>query len=140
MAESGICFFDSKSKRIVNYPDQHSANCTQKHQSTFNRFKPLVRIFKNMRSRLVNEGLIADGIAPSYYIEGLLYNVPDGKFQNSLVDTFVDTVNWILQADRAAFRCANKQHILFGDAAVQWPAANYDVFMKALITLWNNWS
>jgi len=140
MADSGICFFDSKGNRIANYPDQHSANCTQKHQATFSRFKPLVRVFKNMRSRLVNAGTIADGIAPSYYIEGLLYNVPNEKFQNSPVDTFVDTVNWILQANRAAFWCPNNQYPLFGDTAVQWPAANYDVFMKALITLWNDWS
>ena len=93
-----------------------------------------------MRSRLVNAGIIADGIAPSYYIEGLLYNVPNEKFHNSLVDTFVDTVNWIHQANRAAFWCPNNQYLLFGDTAVQWPAANYDVFMKALIALWNDWS
>jgi hypothetical protein len=137
--ESGICFFNSTGDRIVNYPDQHSANCTAKHQSTGGRFKPTVRIFKNMRSRLVNEGTIADGIAPSYYIEGLLHNVPNDKFQNSLVDTVVDSVTWILQANRAAFRCANQQYLLFGNSAVQWPEANYTVFINALIEMWNNW-
>lgn len=139
MADSGICFFDSMGNRVANYPELHSANCTQKHQCTFNRFKPMVRVFKNMRSRLVNAGVIASGVAPSYYIEGLLYNVPDDKFQNSLVETFVDSVNWILKANRAAFWCPNREYLLFGNSKVQWPTADYDVFMNALIRLWNDW-
>ena len=73
--EQGICFF-ANSDRIVNYPKQHSANCTGKHQRTNGWFKPTVRIFKNMRSRLVSTGAIPSGSAPSYFIEGLLYNVP----------------------------------------------------------------
>jgi len=137
--EPGICCFDSSGNQIVNYPDQHSDNCTKKNQSTGGRFKPMVRVFKNMRSRLVNEGIIADGIAPSYYIEGLLHNVPSDKFQTSLVDTVADSVNWIVQANRAAFRCANQQYLLFGNTAVQWPEANYEVFINELIKMWNNW-
>jgi hypothetical protein len=31
---SGICFWDSKWNRIANYPKQHSANMTKKHQSS----------------------------------------------------------------------------------------------------------
>ena len=59
--ESGICFFTSGGSRIVNYPKQHSANCTTKHQATSERFEPMVRIVKNMRSRLVDDGAIAAG-------------------------------------------------------------------------------
>src|SRR5579871_1926835 len=33
--EPGICFFDTSGKRIANYPTQHSANCTAKHQATY---------------------------------------------------------------------------------------------------------
>ena len=51
--ESGICFFTSGGTRVVNYPEQHSENCTTKHGSTNNWFKPTVRMFKNMRSRAV---------------------------------------------------------------------------------------
>jgi hypothetical protein len=40
-------------------------------------FKQTVRIFKNMRHRLIDDRLLRDGAAPSYYIEGLLSNVPD---------------------------------------------------------------
>jgi hypothetical protein len=71
---SGICFFTSGGKRIVNYPKQHSKNLTAKHQATQMYFKPMVRILKNLRSRLVEKGSIAAGSVPSYFLEGLLYN------------------------------------------------------------------
>jgi hypothetical protein len=56
-------------QRIENFPKQHSENCTAKHQETGN-FKHMVRIFKNMRNRMIENGLLAEGIAPSYLIEG----------------------------------------------------------------------
>ena len=65
-----MCFFTSSVDRIVNYPKQHSANCTAKHQATSMWFKPMVRILKNMRGKLVDAGAIDDGSAPSYFLEG----------------------------------------------------------------------
>ena len=32
--DEGICFFNSAGECIANYPKQHSANCTAKHQAT----------------------------------------------------------------------------------------------------------
>lgn len=79
----GICFFNAAGERIANYPKQHSANLTAKHQASSKWLKPMVRVLKNMRSRMVEDGLIKTGIAPSYYIEGFLYNVPNEKFTTS---------------------------------------------------------
>jgi len=44
--------------QIINYPKQHSASCTAKHQATQSRFKPMVRALKNMRTRMVSVGAI----------------------------------------------------------------------------------
>jgi hypothetical protein len=138
---SGVCFFTSSNQRIVNYPKQHSANCTTKHQATNQWFKPMVRILKNMRTRLVDDGLIQDGIAPSYFLEGLLYNVPNDKFGGSYSNTFIAALNWILQADRNNFLCANEQYYLVRDSVPMcWPTANCDRFLNALTSLWNDWS
>jgi len=112
---NGICFFNSKGFRVANYPKQHSKNCTAKHQATNSRFKPMVRVLKNMRSRLVEDGAIADGSAPSYFLEGLLYNVPIDKFTSSYGDTFAAAMNWILQANRSEWLCANEQYYLRRD-------------------------
>ena len=138
--ETGICFFTSSGDRISNYPKQHSANSTAKHQATNGWFKPTVRIMKNMRRKLVEDGVIADGSAPSYFLEGLLYNVPDDKFGKSYSDTFVAAINWILKADRSTFVCASKQHYLVRDSfSTCWPQANCDGFLDAAAKLWNDW-
>ena len=100
----------------------------------------MVRIVKNMRSRLVNDGVIAKDVAPSYYIEGLLYNVPNDKFGISYGDTFCNCLNWLLQTDRSTLLCAHRQHGLFGNSNVQWQSNKCDQFLNALVALWNNWT
>lgn len=59
---TGICFYLSNGTQVANYPNQHCENLTTKHQATSKKFKPLVRIFKNMRSKLVEDGLISNGL------------------------------------------------------------------------------
>lgn len=136
MAE-GICFFLPDGTRVVNYPKQHSENCTTKHQATNGWFKPTMRMYKNMRNYMVDRGMLADGVAPSYFIEGMLHNVPNGSFGKSYEDTFVATYNYVVSADRTQFRCANDIHSLLGDTPVTWPAANCQTFLNALRQLWN---
>ena len=75
----GICFYSKKGDRIANYSRQHSANLTYKHQESSRSLKPMVRILKNLRGKLVDDNLIKMDIAPSYYLESLLYNVPSGE-------------------------------------------------------------
>lgn len=134
----GICFRNGSGELISNYPKQHSANLTKKHQNTSEWFKPTVRVFKNIRSQMVDKGLIKSGIAPSYYIEGLLYNVPDGKLANSYNDSVVNTLNWYLQeASKTNLLCANKQQYLLKDGC--WNQANCDVFVEAAVKFWNLW-
>lgn len=136
----GICFYNSAGECIANYPQQHSANCTTKHQATNNWFKPMVRILKNMRSKLVENKMIEAGSAPSYYIEGLLYNVPNIKFGKSYSDSFANCVNWILEADRSKFVCANEQYYLLRDGfPVTWRDSKCTEFLNAACDLWNKW-
>jgi hypothetical protein len=138
----GITFFTSGGIRIANYPKQHSENCTSKHQATSNTFKPVVRIFKNMRSKLVDDGIIEKGTAPSYYIEGLLYNVPSGYFAGNDATIVLNILKWLHQTtDRTKFVCANEQYYLLRDnEPVCWPIADGDKFISAAIRLWDNWS
>jgi hypothetical protein len=135
----GICFYLPDGTQIVNFPKQHSDNCTSKHQATNSWFKRTVRVYKNMRNYMVDRNMLRDGIAPSYFIEGMLHNVPNDKFGKSFDDTFVDTFNFIVNADRSDFRCANGIHNLLGNSQVQWPAANCQTYLDALRNLWNNW-
>jgi hypothetical protein len=95
-----------------------------------------------MRSKLVDNGAIEKGSAPSYFIEGLLYNVPNDQFGSSNYgDTFVAAMNWIFQADRTNFVTANEQHYLVRDnSPTCWPSGNCDQFLSALGALWNGWA
>lgn len=137
----GICFFTSAGKQISNYPKQHSANLTTKHQATYQWFKPMVRILKNMRSKLEDDGVLAAGSAPSYFIEGLLYNVPNDKFGKSYGDSFVAAVNWILTADRTKLVTPSGQHYLVRDGFAEcWPCANCNSFIDEIVKLWNEWN
>ena len=82
----GIALY-SDGERIENFPKQHSKNLTAKHQATNGNFKPMVRVFKNMRNSMIEKNLLADGVAPSYFIEGMLANVPNDKFADDYGET-----------------------------------------------------
>ena len=135
---SGVIFPTASSGEIINYPKVHSDNCTTKHQATNSWFKPMVRILKNMRSKLVDDGKISKDTAPSYYIEGMLWNVPNDKFGGNYGDSFCNCINWLRQADRSKLVCAHGQHLLLGNTNVQWPSDKCDQFLNALVKLWND--
>lgn len=135
---SGI-IFPTANGEIINYPKLHSQNCTTKHQATYEWFKPMARIVKNMRSKLMDDGIISADAAPSYFIEGMLYNVPKDKFGASYGDTFCNCLNWLRATDRSILKCANEQYWLLGNSNVQWNSAKCKGFLDALFNLWNNW-
>lgn len=136
----GISFLSADGTQIINYPKQHSDNCTAKHQRTSEWFKPTVRIMKNMRNRMVSDGLIKVGLAPSYFLEGMMYNVPRSNFGTSYEDTVVKGINWLLQTDRSKLVCANEQFYLLNDSSpVTWRAAECDAFLNAVVRFWKEW-
>lgn len=138
--DEGICFYTASWTQIVNYPKQHCQNLTRKHQATSGWLKPMIRIMKNLRSKLVEKNMIEAGTAPSYYLEGLLYNVPNDKFASSYADSFTASINWILGADRSQFVCANEQYYLLREnSPVTWRSAECDAFLSAAVKLWNEW-
>ncbi len=137
--EEGMCFFLANGTQIVNYPKQHSENCTSKNQSTA-WFKRTARTYKNLRNKMIADGRIEDGLAPSYFLEGLLYNVPVDRFGGSHVANFNDTLNWLVQADRSKFLCANLMFYLFHSSSpVTWRDEKCNTFLDAAVTLRDNW-
>ncbi|WP_029618519.1 nucleotidyltransferase domain-containing protein [Pseudorhizobium marinum] len=135
----GIVFWMKDGTKIVNYPKQHSTNCTAKHQNTNGYFKPTVRIFKNMRNRMIAHGRLKEGLAPSYFLEGLLSNVPNGLFGGTYQSTVVNCINHILSADTSNFYCANGFHYLLRSGhPVCWSPSDFQIFMAALKKFWED--
>jgi hypothetical protein len=130
--------FPTPQGEIINYPKQHSANLTAQHQAARRMLKPMIRIVKNMRNRMVRDGAINNDVAPSYFIEGMLYNVPALNLVGSYGDIFCNCVNWLRETDRSKLVCPNRQYWLLGSSNIQWPSANCDSFLNALIRFWNN--
>ncbi|MDO7837569.1 nucleotidyltransferase [Sphingobium sp. HBC34] len=128
----GICFWPPIGGRIENYPKQHSANLTSKHQATGGWVKPLVRIFKNWRNAMIREGVLPQGLAPSYFIEGMLWNVPDSLFGRNHQSCVANALAWLRAIDPSKLSCANDQHWLVRDGpSVCWRPAAFKTFVDA---------
>lgn len=136
----GVYFKSTDGTGTVNYPKQHIDLMVAKHQSTDERLKPTVRVYKNMRKRMVEEGYINVGAAPSYFLEGLLTNVPDDLFGGSLVATVENTFAWIDGNNPSAYMCANGIHPLIRDnSTTSWSSQGYIDWLNAMKLLWINW-
>jgi hypothetical protein len=134
----GGAFF-SGGKQIDNFPKQHSLNCTTKHQATNGNFKRLVRVFKNMRNSMIEKGFLAEGVAPSYFTEGMLWNVPNDRFTGGYGEMIVGCYNWVVNADETKLACANDLYWLIREnSPVCWPSANFHAFTAALKNYWES--
>jgi hypothetical protein len=136
----GVLFFTTDGTSIINYPAQHSKNLTAKHQAANNQLKPTVRIYKNIRNKMVEGGIIKAGTAPSYFIEGMLSNVPSEHFSTDRQKTVEACWAWINASDHASLMCANGIHPLSGDnLATSWPIQGYIDFLAGVQKLWHAW-
>jgi len=136
----GMAFWvPSESRWVINYPKLHYQNGVKKNQDTNEQYKPTVRMFKNARTYLVDRGVIPADLAPSYFLECLLYNVPDDKFGTNLQSTFREVITWLLKADFSRFVCQNRQLLLFGSFPEQWSKDRAYRFLKAMVELWSDW-
>lgn len=97
-----------------------------------------MRIFKNVRNRMIEKTLLQEGVAPSYYIEGALSNVPDELFGTSNGDTVANCLAWLQKADRDKLLCAHNLRWLVRDNKPDsWPVWKFDTWLGATIKFWN---
>ncbi len=144
----GIWFKTSSNDEIINFPKLHLKNGSCKNQRTNGKFKPVVRIFKNMRNKALEPGYLpSKEIAPSYFIQCLLYNVPDNVFFGSFQETVLKIFNWFSDAlydyddytIERNFISQNEIVPLFGQGNDKWNIHHARIFLNALIKMWNEW-
>jgi len=123
--------------QMISFPKLHYENGVKKHANTNNFYKPTVRLFKNARSYLIDNNSILGDLAPSYFLECLIYNVQDSQFGTDFGNTFCNVVNWLNEASLDSFLCQDEQTQLFGTE--QWSTEKAKQFISALISLWNKW-
>lgn len=128
----GVCFWTSDGAKVVNYPRQHRDNCEQLNGATSGRFKPSVRVMKNMRNAMIDHGYIKGGMAPSYFLEGMLSNVPTQNFVTSRQQTFENYMRWLETCATGDLTCANGIHYLLRDGhSVCWNVSDFNAFRAA---------
>lgn len=107
---------------VINYPKQQHENGVVKNNSTGTRYKQLVRILKNIENELVKAGKIKE--LPSYFMECLVYRVPDDKFGHGGATPLTDDLTAVLRyiwnrtdegGEALTWREPNGIKILFGD-------------------------
>lgn len=134
----GMSFFtQSEQRQIINYPKKHYENGCSKNSpnQTSGWFKATVRVLKNARSKLVDDGIIAESLAPSYFIECLTYNVPSTKFGGNWQSTYYNALNWLAKADFSNFVTQSEQTYLFGTSPEQWNITNAKILVEKLLAL-----
>lgn len=140
----GVTFWpQSRAEKIINYPRRHKANGESKNSEarTCGNYKRSVRMFKSARNVAVDRGLIGQNVAPSYFVECLLFNVPDERFhaQSSQL-LFLRIISFLLRSDFSGFTAQNQVHALFGPDSTQWSMAHAREFCDAAWNLWESWT
>ena len=138
--EDGLALFVPDERRwVVSYPQRHHQHGASKERAAGNRFKRTVRMFKAARNRLVANGALVEGDAPSYFIECLLYNAPDRLFSPRLTATYVDIVEWLAASQFQGFTTQSGTMNLFGPCPEQWSTEQARRFVSVLQQLWQDW-
>lgn len=140
-AHWGIQFFDSSNNPIVNYPKYHIDRGVEKNQAerTSGRYKCVVRIFKNLRNHMVASGLLPEGAAPSYFLECMLFNVPDDLFKLPFDQAVPAIIAHLRATSPTGWLCQNGVTNFIGTDGTQWTAAKYAAFHSAAQTAWERW-
>ena len=122
--DDGVQFYRSGKHRVVNFPKQHMKACAWKNTRTAGNYRKVVRVAKNARNALIARGVVESTTAPSYFLESLLWNVPDLEFANGLQNAYPQAVGWLHEhPDKLG--------------TMQFPNGRGELFGKTLDTSWN---
>lgn len=144
LVAKGMTFWTRSGRQVINFPKLHIKFGSEKNavEHTDGWFKPMVRVFKNARERVVQEDVSLEGAYPSYFVECLIYNAPDSTFGGTYAESYAEIVRWLmeaLEADDPEFVCVNRHQWLFGNSSVQWELSSARDFVSRLADLWDNW-
>jgi len=111
-----------------NYPRVHYQNNVSKQARTSNAYKQTVRLFK----RWARNWFAGTKVAPSFYVECLVYRVPDHLFVDDGATSFFLVGNHIVEnmsSSVEVLSVAGDKDILVSS---EWDSARYATFRRAL--------
>jgi hypothetical protein len=134
--DEGIYFKDRSGEVVISFPKQHLRNGDRKDADTGGRFKQVVRAVKNARLHLMD--VKADDrarVLSSYFIECLLYNVPDDEYrQPTLQAAYGRSLSWLASnlALAREFICQNGLVDLFVEGRTPWSVDSVEFLTTTL--------
>ena len=138
--KDGIAFYLPDERRwVTSYPQQHCKRGRKKEKGTNGRYKKTTRMFKAAKNHLVEKKMLVDETAPSYFIECLLYNVPNEFFKQDPGQSYSGIVDYLSTAPMQQFKCQNELRELFGSSKDLWSIKKARKFIRALKQLWNTY-
>lgn len=119
---------------MVNYPRQHHFALRQKG-GVAPGLKPAIRMFKHARELILKNHGRNYVIAPSYFIECLIWNAPNHLLRGSVDRLFEGTLNWISDVHPSELWMPHGRSMLIRPD--QWPDSQYRDYVRELVSLWN---
>lgn len=95
----GIKLISDRNKGIESFPSQHYNNGVTKNKNTNTLFKSVIRILKNARNILIDKGIIDKNLIPSFFLECLVWNVPNKHFDKYSNKDQVNSIIEVLWSD-----------------------------------------
>ena len=76
----GVKLISDSVVEVENYPEQHYTNGVNKNSETQRKYKRVVRILKNLKNKMDDEGYATAKKVPGFLLECLCFNVPNDDF------------------------------------------------------------
>jgi hypothetical protein len=136
----GIVYADYQGREIVDYPAQHAASGAQKAQQC-SGFRPAVRVMRRLAAHLEGAGKLRPGTWSPYFVECMVYNVPNSSFYTTLESTVLSVLmHWSSgKAKWDEWLQQNQVVKLFGAKESQWDKAHAEEFVEACRSAYDGW-
>jgi len=120
---------------IATFPKLHAKNGQTKDIRCSGNFKRMVRMFKTLNAIHTRE--VGTESARGYFIECLLFNIPDQMYRGSDLDEiFLKVINYLTHADLGDSVCQNLVWHLFGNTPEFWDEDSAHRFIKMIKTMY----
>lgn len=139
----GFLAYDSEiDEYFMAFNNLSQDNGIRKDKVTNGKFKEMVRLFKTITGI---SGRESGAIHPvrGYFIESLLFNVPNEMFFSANGDNlsvFLKIINWLNFANFDEFICPNQVWSLWGDADGFWQQSEAKKFVTEVIKFYGDFA
>lgn len=138
----GIVFWTTRTnEEVINFPKSHYDNGVEKNRICITKYKPSIRIIKNMKSRMIDKRLISGTLSSSYFVECLMYNVAKDKYcytkYYDIIFAILNVFHSYTDSELNDLVCQNYRRYLFRPLGQQWNIDDCKKFISELIKFWN---